>query len=266
MMSNTDAFRDLHAAGTFLIPNPWDAGSARYLQWRGVAAVATTSSGFASTLGRSDRAVSLDEVLRHVESITSAITIPLSVDSERCYADDASGVARTVGLLAEAGAAGCSIEDYDPVTRAIDGLDAATERVQAAAEESARHGLVLTARAENNLYGAGDLDDTIGRLAAYRAVGAEVVYAPGLTDLADISRIVDQVGGAVNVLAHPNGPSIGELESVGVRRVSTGGALTWAAYQGLASAVDELLIESTSAYATRSLSGRDRSEIFGPGT
>lgn len=261
-MSVTDTFRQLHAAGTFLMPNPWDVGTAQYLQWRGMVAVATTSSGFASTLGRNDQAVTRDELLRHVEMLTEAITIPLSVDSERCYADDASGVAETVGLLASAGAAGCSIEDFDPATGEIEPVAQASERVQAAAEEAARHGLVLTARAENHLYGAGDLDDTIARLQAYRSAGAEVVYAPGLTESSDISRVVAEVGGAVNVLAFPAGPSVAELEALGVRRISTGGALTWAAYQGLAQAVDELLDAGTSTYATRSLSGRDRREIF----
>lgn len=261
-MSTTMTFRDLHAAGTFLMPNPWDAGSARYLEWRGVAAVATTSSGFAATLGRNDQAVSRDELLRHVEQVTRAVSIPVSVDSERCYAEDLAGVAETVRLLADAGAAGCSIEDYDPAGQNVEAAAPATERVQAAAEEATRHGLVLTARAENHLYGAGDLDDTIARLLAYRAAGAEVVYAPGLTELADIGRVVQEVGGAVNVLASPRCPSVAELESIGVRRISTGGALAWAAYQGLEQAVDELLEHGTSSYATRSLSGRTRSEIF----
>lgn len=263
-MSKTVTFRELHASGTFLMPNPWDVGTAKYLEWRGVPAVATTSSGFAATLGRSDQVLSRDELLRHVEMIAQAVAIPLSVDSERCYSDDLAGVVETVRLLADAGAAGCSIEDYDPASNAVDELGRAAERVQAAAEESARHGLVLTARAENHLYRFGDLDDTIARLHAFLAVGADVVYAPGLTALSDIARVVDEVGAPVNVLAFPNGPSITELESVGVRRISTGGALAWAAYGGLKRAVDELLSAGTSSYMADSLPSADRLQVFEP--
>lgn len=263
-MSRTTTFRELHASGTFLMPNPWDVGTAKYLEWRGLPAVATTSSGFAATLGRSDQALSRDELLRHVEMIAGAVAIPLSVDSERCYGDDLAGVAETVRLLADAGAAGCSIEDYDPALNAVDGIEQTAERVHAAAEESARHGLVLTARAENHLYGSGDLDDTITRLHAFVAAGADVIYAPGLTASADIARVVDEVGAPVNVLAFPNGPSIAELEAVGVRRISTGGALAWAAYGGLERAVDELLSDGTSSYMADSLSSADRQQVFEP--
>jgi len=147
MSALTDTFRALHASGTFVIPNPWDAGSARYLEWRGFPALATTSSGFAATLGRLDRTVTLDEVLAHVEAITAAVSIPVNVDSERLYADDPAGVARSVELLASAGAAGCSIEDYNPATGRCDDVAVAAERVAAAAEAAARHGVVLTARA-----------------------------------------------------------------------------------------------------------------------
>ncbi len=262
-MSATDVFRSLHTSGTFLLPNPWDVGSARYLAWRGVPAVATTSSGLAAALGRQDQTVSRDELLHHVEAVADAIDIPVNADSERCFADDLAGVAETVRLLADAGAAGCSIEDYDPVTDAIDPLDLATERVAAAAAEAARHGLVLTARTENHLYGVDDLEDTIARLRAFHEAGAEVVYAPGLADLADIGRVVAEVGAPVNVLAWPGGPAVPELASVGVRRVSTGGALAWAALGGLRDAVDELLDTGTSTYMSTSLSGADREASLG---
>ncbi len=265
-MSLTETFRRLHAGDTFLIPNAWDAGSARYLAWRGVVAVATTSSGFAATLGRSDQQVTRDELLAHVEQLTSAVDIPVSVDSERCYADTTDGVAETVRLLASAGAAGCSIEDYDPATGGIDPKDLAVERVEAAATEAARHGLVLTARTENHLYGVDDLDDTIERLTAYHRAGAEVVYAPGLRAIEPIARLVEAVDAPMNVLAFPRGPSVPELAAVGVRRVSTGGALAWAALGGLRDAVDELLEHGTSGYAARSLSGRDLGAAFAPGT
>ena len=263
-MSITDTFRALHTSGVFLIPNPWDAGSARYLEWRGVRAVATTSSGFAATLGRGDQQVTRDEVLRHAEDIAAAVSIPVNVDSERCYAEDPAGVAETVRLLAATGAAGCSIEDYDPATGAVDPLTKAVERTQAAAEEAARHGLVLTARTENHLYGVDDLDDTIERLRSFHAAGAEVVYAPGLKNLERIRTVVEAVGAPVNVLAVPGGPSVGELGAVGVRRVSTGGALAWAALGGLRDAVDELLDSGTSGYTARALRGADRAAAFAP--
>ena len=263
----TDRFRQLHASDTFILPNPWDLGSARYLEWRGFPAVATTSSGFASTLGRNDQHVTRDELLAHVELLAGGLGIPVTVDAERCYADDLAGVAETVRLLADAGAAGCSIEDYNPATGRIDDLAIAVERVAAAAGEAAMHELVLTARTERHLYeqlrGPAALDGTIERLIAFREVGAEVVYAPGLIELDDIARVVDEVGVPVNVLAMPAAPSVGELASVGVRRVSTGGALTWAAYGGLASAVDELLDGGTSTYLTAAVPARCRSQFLG---
>lgn len=262
-MAPTDVFRALHTDGTFLLPNPWDVGSARYLEWRGAAALATTSSGFAATLGRLDQQTSRDELVAHVAAITNAVTIPVTVDSERCYSDDLAGVATTVRLLADAGAAGCSIEDYDPATGAIDELPLAIERVAAAASEAAKHGLVLTARTERHLYGAADLETTIERLAAFRDAGAEALYAPGLADLGEIEQLVTAVGAPVNVLAWPKGPSVPELASVGVRRVSTGGALAWAALGGLQRAVDELFETGTTNFMAESLSGRDRDTALG---
>ncbi len=163
-------------------------------------------------------------------------------------------MAETVRLVADTGAAGCSIEDYDPATGRIDPLDLAAERAAAAAEVARVRGLVLTARAENHLYGAGDLDDTVARLRAYREAGADVVYAPGLIDLGDIAQVARDVEAPVNVLARPQGPSIAELRSVGVRRVSTGGALAKSAYGALVSAARELLESGTSRYAASALS------------
>jgi 2-methylisocitrate lyase-like PEP mutase family enzyme len=241
-------FRALHESGTFLIPNPFDVGSALILQSLGAKALATTSSGFAATLGRPDQRVTRDELVAHVAALTAAVTIPVSVDAESGYADTPAGVAETVELLAGAGASGVSIEDYDPSRGAVQARGQAVDRIAAAAEVCDRHGLVLTGRAENHLYGAGDLDDTIGRLCAYRDAGATCVYAPGLTDLGDIRRVVAETGVAVNVLALRHGPSVGELAAAGVRRVSTGGALTWAAYGGLVAAARELLDKGTSTY------------------
>jgi 2-methylisocitrate lyase-like PEP mutase family enzyme len=239
-------FEELHRGGTFVMPNPWDIGSAKLLASLGFEALATTSAGLAWSLGKLDMQVSRDELVAHVEGMAAATPLPLNVDSERCFPNEPGGVAETVRLLAEAGAAGCSIEDYDPATNAIDPIDTAAERVAIAAEAAP---LVLTARAENHLHGVDDLDDTIARLVAYRDAGADVVYAPGLRDLAAIGRVVEEVGVPVNVLALPRGPSVSELAAAGVRRVSTGGALARAAYGALLTAAAELRDEGTSGYS-----------------
>ena len=152
-------------------------------------------------------------MLSHAAAIVAAVDVPVNVDSERCFGDDLDSVVETVELISDTGAAGCSIEDYDPVAGTIDSLDVAAERVAAAAGAARSHGLVLTARAENHLYGNDDLGDTIARLTAYRDAGAEVVYAPGLVDLDELGRVVDEVGMPVNVLAWPGGPSARELAS-----------------------------------------------------
>src|SRR5271166_2562735 len=182
-----------------LLPNPWDAGSARLFAALGFEALATTSVGFAATLGRVDGSVTLDEALDHAALVVDATDLPVSADLENGFSDDPAGVA------------GCSIEDF---TRRVDEpvYDArlAAERVAAAAEAAHRGPgrLVLTARAENHLHGRPDLDDTIARLVAYQEAGADVLYAPGLTDLADIARVVDAVDRPVNVLALPGAPSV----------------------------------------------------------
>jgi 2-methylisocitrate lyase-like PEP mutase family enzyme len=256
-------FAELHAVGTFVMPNPWDVGSALLLESLGFPALATTSSGFAATLGRLDQQVTLDELLAHVVTLVDAVGIPLSVDAERCYADEPEGVAETARLIAGTGAAGFSIEDYDPVRERLDPLDEAVARVEAAAGVAAAHGLVLTARAENHLYGVDDLDDTIMRLGAYRDAGANVVYAPGLSKLDEIARVVREVGLPVNVLALRSGPSVRELASVGVRRISTGGSLAWAAYGALVQGGRELLESGTSEYTELTVGGELAERAFG---
>jgi 2-methylisocitrate lyase-like PEP mutase family enzyme len=259
----TEAFRSLHAAGTFVIPNPWDVPSARLLEHLGFPALATTSSGFAATLGRADQNVTRDELVAHVATLTAAVRVPVSVDAERGYAADTVGVAQTVRMLADAGASGLSIEDYDPESGRIYPLGVAAERIAAAAAECDRHGLVLTGRAENHLYGAAGLDDTIERLVAYRDAGATCLYAPGLHDIGDIARVVREVDAPVNVLALRDGPAVPELAEVGVRRVSTGGALAWAAYGALVAAATELRDHGTSGYLDRALSQPARDAAFG---
>jgi 2-methylisocitrate lyase-like PEP mutase family enzyme len=237
-------FRALHESGLFVMPNAWDVGSARLLESLGFEALASTSSGFAWSLGRLDQQVSRDELVTHVEALTGALSVPLNVDSEHCFPDEPGGVAETARLLEAAGAAGFSIEDYDPASDTILGFDVALERVA----EAAGSALVLTARAENHLHGRPDLDDTLARLVAYRDAGADVVYAPGLSLLDEIATVVREVGVPVNVLALAQGPSVPELASVGVRRVSTGGALAGAAYGALLAGARELRNAGTSSY------------------
>jgi 2-methylisocitrate lyase-like PEP mutase family enzyme len=261
-MSMIERFRALHDTGLFIMPNAWDAGSAKLLEHLGFPALATTSSGHAGSLGRLDQRVRRDELLVHTEQLAAAVGVPLSVDAEGCFPDDPGGVARTVELVAAAGAAGCSVEDY----HATDGLLAsslATERVAEAVEAAAGTGLVVTARAENHLHGVDDLDDTIARLVAYRDVGADVLYAPGLSQLADIERVVRAVAAPVNVLAVPGIPAMPELGPAGVRRVSTGGSLAWVAYGALAVAGRELLDSGTTSYLATALDPAERDAAFG---
>jgi 2-methylisocitrate lyase-like PEP mutase family enzyme len=245
-------FRELHARDRlFVMPNPWDVGSARLLEAAGFEALATTSAGFAWSLGKLDQRVTRDELVAHVLALTEATSVPLNVDSERCYPEEPGGVARTVTLLADAGAAGCSIEDFDPATDAIDDVELAAVRVAEAVEtaHALAEPMVVTARCENHIHGVDDLEDTIARLVAYRDAGADVVYAPGLTNLDDIARVVDTASVPVNVLALPRAPRIAELASVGVRRVSAGGGLAGAAFGALVAGARELLEEGTASYA-----------------
>lgn len=251
-MDARERFRELHAQEQlFVMPNPWDVGSARMLASFGFQALATTSAGFAWSIGKADQQVTREELVAHVAALAAATPLPLNVDSERCYPDLPGGVAETVRQLAEAGAAGCSIEDYNPETGGMDDVGLAAQRVAEAAE--AAHALdspmVLTGRCENHIRGVDDLDHTIARLVAYRDAGADCVYAPGLSQLDQIRAVVKAVGVPVNVLALATGPSTAELADVGVRRVSTGGALARAAYGALLNAAQELHGEGTSGYA-----------------
>lgn len=257
-----ERFSRLHQSGIFIMPNAWDIGSALVLQSLGFEAIATTSSGFAASLGRHDQRVSLGELGVHVADLCDAIDIPLSVDAEAGYALEAEGLPRTIGVLAGAGAAGVSIEDYMPGRGLLD-VEEATDRVGRFVAAARAEEMMVTARAENHLYGVDELDDTISRLRAYGRAGADVLYAPGLDDLDQIQRLVEEVERPVNVLLVPGGPSVGELGDVGVRRVSTGGALAFAAYGALAKAARELLERGTSEYVTDNLSRLDRDAAFG---
>ena len=257
-------FRELHEREQlFVMPNPWDIGSAKLLASAGFEALATTSAGFAWSLGKLDTTVSRDELVAHVRSVASAVDVPLNVDSERLYPDDEGGVAETVRLLAEAGAAGCSVEDYNPATNGIDDVEVAAARVAEAADAARAHSVVLTGRAENHIHEVDDLDDTIARLLAYREAGADVLYAPGLTDLEQIRRVVDAVSAPVNVLALAGAPPVPELASAGVRRVSTGGLLARAAYGALLAGARELQSDGTSRYSAAGASQDDLRRALG---
>ncbi len=253
-------FLELHRPGNpLLLPNPWDQGSARVLASLGFQALATTSSGFAATLGRLDGSVSRGEALAHAAAVVAATDLPVSADLENCFADDPDGVARTVALAVEAGLAGCSIEDATGrADEPIYDSGLAAERVAAAAE-AAHVGpvrLVLTARAENYLHGRPDLADTIARLQAYQAAGADVLYAPGLTSLGDIRQVVSALDRPVNVLAVGGAPPVSELAEAGVSRVSVGGAFAFTALGALVDAATELRDKGTYGYLAGSKTGR----------
>jgi 2-methylisocitrate lyase-like PEP mutase family enzyme len=231
-----EAFRALHAGEAFVIPNPWDAGSARVLEALGFKALATTSSGFAFTLGRLDGGVTLEEVIGHAAALDRATVLPISVDLENGYGPDPESAARAVTDVAEAGAVGGSIEDYDPDGFLYE-LDHAVERVAAAVEAARDLGFpyMLTARAENHIRGNPDLEDTIARLQAFEQAGADVLYAPGLRSAEEIEAVCGAVSKPVNVLALP-GLSLPEIVDAGARRVSVGGGFTWVAVSAMVDA------------------------------
>jgi len=235
-----EAFRALHAGEPFVIPNPWDAGSARVLEALGFEALASTSSGFAFTLGRLDGDVSLDEVIEHAAALDQATKLPLSVDLENGYGPEPEAAALAVTRVAEAGAVGGSIEDFDPDDGIYERARAA-ERVAAAvaAARSLPFPFTLTARAENHIRGNPDLTDTIARLRAFEDAGADVLYAPGLGTTAEIRAVCESVSKPVNVLALP-GLSLSEVVAAGAQRVSVGGSLTWVAVSAMAAAAAEI--------------------------
>jgi 2-methylisocitrate lyase-like PEP mutase family enzyme len=252
-------FLAMHNGPTpLLMPNPWDAGSARILASLGFQALATTSSGFAATLGKLDGTITRGQALGHAATIVGATDLPVSADMENCFADDPSGVADTIALAARTGLAGCSIEDFtghehDPIYD----LALAADRVAAAATAAHRGPakLVLTARAENYLHGRPDLADTIARLQAFQTAGADVLYAPGITAVEDIRAVVSSVDLPVNVLALPSGPDIAGLAALGVRRISVGGAFAYAAIAALVDAARELIEQGTLGFWDRSAVG-----------
>ncbi len=245
-------FAALHAGAPFVIPNPWDAGSARVLEAAGFEALATTSSGFAFTLGRRDGTVSLDEMAGHVARLTAATDLPVSADLEYGYGAEPTAAADAIAGIAEAGAVGGSIEDWDRDTGVLYDIEHAADRIRAAAETA--HALtfpfVLTARAENHIRDHDDLDDTIARLQAYAGAGADVLFAPGLRSTADIHRVCEAVPAPVNVLALP-GMSLSEIVGAGAQRISVGGGLAWVAAGALIDAANAICGGDLSVLAGR---------------
>jgi 2-methylisocitrate lyase-like PEP mutase family enzyme len=234
------AFRALHEGEPFVIPNPWDAGSAKVLEALGFRALATTSSGFAFTLGRPDGGASLDELVEHVRVLDRATGLPVSVDLENGYGPNPGAPATAIERVAEAGAVGGSIEDWDPAGR-IYPLEQAIERVEAAVQAVRSLGFpfTFTARAENFIHGHRDLEDTIARLQAYERAGADVLYAPGLRNGEEIQAVCAAVTKPVNVLAH-RGLSLAEVVVAGAQRISVGGALAWTAIEAMAGAAERI--------------------------
>jgi 2-methylisocitrate lyase-like PEP mutase family enzyme len=233
-------FRALHEGDPFVIPNPWDAGSAKVLAGLGFKALATTSSGFAFTLGRPDGGVTLGELVDHVRLLDGATDLPLSVDLENGFGPGPEDAARAIGRIAEAGAVGGSIEDYD-AEDGIYGIERATERVAAACEAARRldFPFTLTARAENHVRGNPDLDDTVARLQAYERVGADVLFAPGLHSAEEIRAVAEGIGRPLNVLAIPS-LSLEQIVDAGAQRVSVGGRLAWAAVGAMAETAEQI--------------------------
>jgi 2-methylisocitrate lyase-like PEP mutase family enzyme len=234
-------FKALHEGPCFLIPNPWDGGTARVLEALGFEALATTSSGFAFTLGRADGQVTLDEVLEHVKVLVEASALPVSVDLENGYGSAPEHAARAVEAVAAVGAVGGSIEDWEEEAGIYD-VGHAAERVAAAVEVARAQPFpfTLTARAENHIRGNPDLDDTIARLRAYEEAGADVLYAPGLADATEIAAVTAAVSRPVNVLARPS-LSVRQIADAGARRISVGGSLTWAATEALGDVARRML-------------------------
>ncbi|HWW75744.1 MAG TPA: isocitrate lyase/phosphoenolpyruvate mutase family protein [Pyrinomonadaceae bacterium] len=263
-----ESFRALHArAGAFVIPNPWDAGSARLLEGLGFEALATTSAGFANTLARLDGQVTRDDVLEHCRQLSAATDLPVSADLENCFAHDPSEAAETLVLAARAGVVGGSIEDYtgDPSNPIYD-FNLAVERVRVAAEATRTldFPFMLTARAENLIRGRNDLDDTVRRLQAFEAAGADVLYAPGLRTLDEVRRVASALGKPLNVLGPLiEGATVAQLAEAGARRISTGGALARAAVTALLRAGAEMLDGGSFGWTSELASSAEVGRLLG---
>lgn len=250
-MNHRQEFRDLHES-PFIIPNPWDIGSARILASLRFRALATSSAGFANTLGRPDGGITREQALEHAAQISAATPLPVSADLENGFGDTPEEVAATITLATQTGLAGCSIEDFQPAG----GMYApalAAERMRAAMEAARGDAapLVITARCENFFRGNPDLADTIARLQSYQDAGADVLYAPGLIDLDHVRTVVAEVDRPVNVIIMPGGPSVPDLITAGAMRISTGSAMAAVAQDALIQAARELLDDGTHEFWAR---------------
>jgi 2-methylisocitrate lyase-like PEP mutase family enzyme len=248
-MDRCDVFHRLHESGCFVIPNPWDAGSARLLAQLGFPALATTSSGFAWSLGRMDNGVTLDESLAHLRAIAESVPIPVNADFEGGFAIEPPGVAANVTRATATGVAGLSIEDStgEPSDPLFD-FTLSVERIRAARQAIDRSGtrVLLTARSEGFIVGRPDLTETVRRLTAYAEAGADCLYAPGIRTREEILTVVTAVAPKpVNVLVGSDFATVAELTAMGVRRISVGGALARAAWTGFLSAATEIAQKGT---------------------
>jgi 2-methylisocitrate lyase-like PEP mutase family enzyme len=261
MSTVIDRFRKLHESGCFVLPNPWDAGSARLLVHLGFPALATTSSGFAWTLGRRDNHVTLDEALAHFRAIAAAVDVPVNADFEGGFAIEPDEVATNVIAATATGIAGLSIEDSTgDSTNPLFEFNLAVRRIEAAraAIDRSGTGVLLTARSEGFIAGRPDLGETIRRLHAFAAAGADCLYAPGLRTMSDIKAVVDEVAPKpVNVLAWTDFTTVAELTAAGVRRISVGGALARAAWTGFLAAAKEIANEGTFTALGRAVSSAE---------
>jgi 2-methylisocitrate lyase-like PEP mutase family enzyme len=259
-------FETLHKQDhAFIIPNPWDVGTARLLAHLGFEALATTSAGYAFSAGQRDNTINREQMMKHVAEIAAATDLPVSADLENGFGDDPGTVAETIRLAARAGLAGCSIEDMAS-NHSIYELENAAERVRAAADvvRTLPFPFTLTARAENYLVGRPDLKDTIRRLQAYQEAGANVLYAPGLKSKEDIVAVVRSVDRPVNVVMGLQGVqlSLAELSAIGVKRISVGSALSRAALGAFLRAAREMKTHGTFTFAEEAVSFKEISAMF----
>jgi len=256
-------FRDLHYRDSaFVIPNPWDIGSARILASTGFEALATTSVGYANSIGRQDHGVTRNEMIAHAATLAAATELPVSADLENGFGDDSETVAETIRMAAGAGLAGCSIEDSsnrddDPIysfEHSVDRIRAAVEQVR-----NLPFPFMLTARSENYLHGRKDLADTIKRLQAFQEAGADVLYAPGITDMKEIATLIAAVDRPVNVLAGMQGVhfNVDELSRIGAKRISVGGALTRIAFAAVIRAAREMKEHGTFTFVDEPITSRE---------
>ena len=264
-----EKFRALHAReGAFIIPNPWDPGSARLLAALGFEALATTSAGYAFSIGRLDGMVTRAEMIAHCRALCAATDLPLSADLENCFADDPNEAANTIVLAAQAGVVGASIEDYsNDASKPIYDFGHAVERVRAAVEAARTldFPFTLTARAENLLRGRPDLDDTIRRLQAFEKAGADVLYAPALTTLDQVRAVTAAVRKPVNVLAPAlKGVTLAQLAEAGAKRISIGGALARAAIAALLRAGRQMREHGSFGWTSDLASGADIKQLLDP--